>query len=90
MRAGASSRGGRLGSSFVIAVADRGPGIPSGELPRLFQRFYRTPSAAGREGTGLGLYVARLLAEAHGGSISVESEVGKGSTFRVALPDAIP
>jgi signal transduction histidine kinase len=82
--------GDRQGAAFVIAVSDGGPGIPSGEIPRLFQRFYRTASAAGREGTGLGLYVARLLAEAHGGSISVESDVGKGSTFRVVLPDAIP
>ncbi len=73
----------------VIAVADQGPGIPPEELPHLFQRYYRTRAARrGREGLGLGLYITRMLVEAHGGHIWVESRVGVGSTFSFSLPIA--
>jgi PAS domain S-box-containing protein len=71
-----------------LTVADHGPGIPADEVDRVFERFYRSPSATRKEGLGLGLYITRLLVEAHGGHIRVESEVGRGSAFHVLLPRA--
>jgi signal transduction histidine kinase len=71
-----------------ISVRDRGVGIAADELPHLFERFYRTPAASRHEGLGLGLYITRLLVEAHGGRISAESEPGRGSVFHVTLPAA--
>lgn len=74
---------------IVTSVADRGPGIPADELPRLFERYYRMKSTRGqREGIGLGLYITKALVEAHSGRIWVESELGRGSTFRFSLPSA--
>lgn len=71
----------------VIAVVDRGSGIPRDELPLLFDRFYQAQRArAMRKGLGLGLYITKGLVEAHGGRISVDSEPGRGSTFEVWLP----
>jgi signal transduction histidine kinase len=72
----------------ALAVEDRGFGIPPGDLPRVFEPFYRAESARrlGRAGVGLGLAVARRIAEAHGGTIAVESEPGRGSRFVVRLP----
>ena len=70
----------------VISVRDEGVGIPSDEQPCLFQRFYRASTCQRSEGLGLGLYIARLIVEAHGGRIWVESAEGQGSTFSVALP----
>lgn len=70
-----------------VAVADHGAGIPPEALPHLFDRFYRAEGAAARaQGLGLGLFITRRIVEAHGGSIGVESEVGRGSTFTVILP----
>jgi two-component system phosphate regulon sensor histidine kinase PhoR len=71
-----------------IAVRDTGVGIPAESLPRIFERFYRVDDARSREagGTGLGLCIARTIAEAHGGRIEVESVPGAGSTFTVRLP----
>lgn len=69
-----------------ITVTDHGVGIPRQELPHLFERFYRTEANGRHEGLGLGLYIAALLVRAHGGRIEVESELGKGSVFRVHLP----
>jgi signal transduction histidine kinase len=73
-----------------LSVEDRGHGIPAGDLPRVFEPFYRAESArrTGRAGVGLGLAVARRIAEAHGGTITVESEAGRGSRFVVRLPRA--
>lgn len=67
-----------------VAVRDTGHGIPEEELPKVFERFYR--GSARKPGTGLGLSIARNLARLHGGDITVKSEVGRGSEFRVCLP----
>jgi len=70
-----------------IAVTDTGMGIPTEDLPHLFQKFYRVDSTDTREigGTGLGLYLSRRLIEAMGGHLGVQSEYGKGSTFTVEI-----
>jgi signal transduction histidine kinase len=72
----------------VLAVADTGIGIPEQDSEQLFQRFYRTSTARNHsiEGTGLGLVIAKAIAESHGGSIDFESSLGEGTTFRVELP----
>ena len=72
----------------IISVRDRGPGIPPDDLPHLFERFYRGHAAKKGGGTGLGLYIAKQLVEAHGGHIGVHSTPGKGSTFCFTLPVA--
>jgi two-component system, OmpR family, phosphate regulon sensor histidine kinase PhoR len=79
-------------SRALLQVADTGEGIPARELPRVFERFYRVDKARARQtgGTGLGLAIVRHVAEAHGGTVRVDSELGRGSTFTVALPVAGP
>jgi two-component system phosphate regulon sensor histidine kinase PhoR len=71
-----------------ISVQDHGKGIPARHLPRLFERFYRVDTARSRElgGTGLGLAIVKHIAQAHGGSVTVESRTGRGSTFAICLP----
>ncbi|MET4209618.1 ATP-binding protein [Bradyrhizobium sp. LA2.1] len=70
---------------FELVVADTGTGISTAELPRLFERFHRVEGARGRtyEGSGIGLALVQELARLHGGEVTAESELGKGSTFRV-------
>ena len=72
----------------VVSVVDQGDGIPPEELSRLFQRFTRGRAGpkADVAGLGLGLYIARLIVEAHGGRVWAESTVGSGSTFSFSLP----
>ena len=72
----------------AIEVADTGIGIPGSALPRIFERFYRVDKGRAREegGTGLGLAIVKHVAQAHHGRVEVESELGKGSKFRVLLP----
>ena len=72
----------------TLRVRDTGPGIPPEHLPRIFERFYRVDAARARlaGGAGLGLAISREIADAHGGRIEVESQVGAGSTFTVVLP----
>ncbi len=74
----------------VLEVRDRGIGIDAADLPRLFTPFFRTDRsrARGTGGTGLGLVLARRIAEAHGGAVEAESAPGAGTTFRVRLPAA--
>jgi signal transduction histidine kinase/CHASE3 domain sensor protein len=76
------------GDNAVIEVTDTGIGIPEAEQSRLFQRFFRSSTATDQAipGTGLGLAISRAIAEAHGGNISVRSQPGAGTSFRVELP----
>lgn len=78
----------RRGDEAVLQVADKGIGIPRQEAGRIFERFYRSPSAVGADadGSGLGLTIVKHIVEAHGGRITVESEPGQGSVFSVLLP----
>jgi two-component system phosphate regulon sensor histidine kinase PhoR len=78
----------RSNGELLISVHDDGPGIPKRDLPRIFERFYRVDRARSRAlgGTGLGLSIVKHIAQAHGGSVEVESEVGRGSTFTIRLP----
>ena len=71
----------------LVRVSDTGIGIPEASLPRIFERFYRVDKARSKEtgGTGLGLSIVRHVAEKHGGTVAVESTVGKGTTFTVRL-----
>jgi signal transduction histidine kinase len=68
-----------------FVVRDTGPGIPAAQLSRLFDRYWQARETQ-RLGTGLGLFIARGIVEAHGGRIWVESEVGRGSSFAFTLP----
>jgi two-component system sensor histidine kinase VicK len=78
------------GSFLRIAVQDTGVGIPVSACERIFDKFHQvrghTKNFSGTKGTGLGLAIAKGIVEAHGGSIWVESEEGRGSTFYVTLP----
>jgi PAS domain S-box-containing protein len=76
------------GSGIELTVRDTGTGIPPDELPRMFERFHRVENARGRshEGSGIGLALVSELVKLHGGSISVESALGQGTTFLVRIP----
>jgi two-component system sensor histidine kinase ResE len=78
-------------SSLIVSVSDSGPGIPKEEQELIFEKFYRSSRArrAHRAGLGLGLPIAKALAQLHGGSIWVDSEPGKGSTFSISLPKVV-
>ena len=84
---GLGSRNGEV----VLTVLDTGLGIPTRDVPRIFERFYRVDRARSREtgGTGLGLSIVKHVVENHGGTIDVSSELGHGTRFEVRLP-AVP
>ncbi len=81
-------RAGDDGRSAIVEVSDTGIGVAETELPRLFERFHRVEGAEGRsiEGTGIGLALVQELVRLHGGEISAQSAVGRGTTFRLRLP----
>ncbi len=76
------------GDKLIIQVRDDGEGIPAEKLPYVFERFFQVEPTRG--GTGLGLAVVKELVEAHGGTVSVESELGQGATFTISLPLSTP
>jgi signal transduction histidine kinase len=79
-----------IDGGMLTSVTDHGIGIPKDEIPQLFERFHRARNVSSRYygGLGLGLYIARAIIEAHGGSIGVQSIEGQGSTFTMRLPVA--
>jgi signal transduction histidine kinase len=76
----------RENGCVAVAFRDTGRGIPADEIPHLFEKYRRVREAKRTEGTGLGLFIAKTIVEAHGGDIRVESTPGVGSTFTVLLP----
>ncbi|HAM49382.1 MAG TPA: hypothetical protein DCP92_01280 [Nitrospiraceae bacterium] len=73
----------------IVSVQDTGVGISEVDLPRIFQRFYRCDQSRSQAGTGLGLSLARAIARAHGGDITVVSRPSQGSTFTIVLPKSV-
>jgi heavy metal sensor kinase len=71
----------------VITISDTGRGVPAGDLPHIFDRFYRGAAPPDTDGSGLGLAIVKMIAELHGGGVSVVSESGVGSSFTVRIPD---
>jgi two-component system, OmpR family, sensor kinase len=82
----------QVGDDARIEVHDRGPGMPTGEARRVFERFYRADPARARSsgGSGLGLSIVSAIVAAHGGTVSADSEPGQGMTVTVRLPTAVP
>jgi signal transduction histidine kinase len=78
----------RVDEEIRVSVTDSGNGIAAEDLPLIFDRFFRAKHLSRTEGLGLGLYITKMLVEAHGGRIHVDSELGKGSTFSLTLPIA--
>ena len=76
----------RDGNLARLSVRDTGPGIPAHELPRIWERLFRGDTSRTERGLGLGLSLVKAIVEAHGGSVDVVSEPGRGSTFTVSLP----
>jgi two-component system phosphate regulon sensor histidine kinase PhoR len=76
------------GDALAVAVRDEGIGIPSADIERVFERFYKVDKARrhGLGGTGLGLSIARHIIAGHGGRLWVDSEEGRGSTFTFSVP----
>jgi two-component system sensor histidine kinase BaeS len=78
----------RVSPDILIDVTDQGPGVSAEDLPRVFERFWRSEKSRNRQtgGSGLGLSISRKIAEAHGGTVSVTSTPGAGATFTLHLP----
>jgi signal transduction histidine kinase len=73
-------------ADFEVAVNDSGCGIAPEHLPRVFDRFYRADSSRGSDGAGLGLALVKSILELHGGSVTIESNVGRGTTVKLTFP----
>lgn len=84
---GADAGAAGAGGGVTLSVTDTGPGIPPGELERVWDRMYRGPVQPSDTGFGLGLSLVRAVVTAHGGEVSAQSEPGTGATFTVAIPD---
>lgn len=80
-------RAARADGRVRVAITDTGPGIPAAELPRVFEPYWSKPGT--KKGTGLGLFIARAIVEAHGGTLTAESAPGGGATFTLTLPLAV-
>lgn len=78
------------GNNVILQVRDQGLGIDDSDLPSMFSRFFRAKTASGIHGTGIGLSLVKKLVELHGGTITVESKKGSGSTFTITLPISGP
>jgi two-component system phosphate regulon sensor histidine kinase PhoR len=80
------------GEVIRLSVVDNGPGIARGHLPRIFERFYRVDQGRSRKmgGTGLGLAIVKHITQVHGGTVDVDSMVGRGTTFSLLLPLSPP
>ncbi|HEX9093026.1 MAG TPA: sensor histidine kinase, partial [Coriobacteriia bacterium] len=74
----------------VLSVIDEGPGVPPGDLERVFDRFYKSGDTRDDPGTGLGLYLVRMIVRAHGGTVTVASKPQQGSTFTMKMPLVAP
>jgi signal transduction histidine kinase len=74
----------------VVAIEDHGIGIPVKDLDRLFERYHRGSNVSGIVGTGVGLYLVKMVVDLHGGNITVKSQEGEGSRFSVRLPITPP
>lgn len=79
----------RVADGVSFFVRDTGTGIPAGDLSRVWERFFKTDKARTGPGTGLGLAIVKHIVQAHGGSVAASSEVGKGSEFRIMIPDGL-
>ena len=76
----------RVDALIAISVHDTGPGISYDEKDKIFEKYYRSSTTSRAKGTGLGLVIVKMVAEAHGGHVEVQSEMGKGSVFTIYLP----
>ena len=70
----------------MVAIEDHGIGVPASDLDRLFERYHRGSNVSGIVGTGVGLYLVKMVVDLHGGSIAVKSKEGEGTRFTVRLP----
>jgi signal transduction histidine kinase len=91
-----TDRGGRItvsaaaeADAVVLSVSDTGCGIPPEHLPHVFEKFFRVPGQSRGSGTGLGLAIVNEIVTAHGGTVTCESQLGVGTTFRLRLPIAV-
>ena len=75
-----------VANEVVVAIADRGIGIPADDLDRLFERYHRGSNVSGIVGTGVGLYLVKMVVDLHGGSVDVKSKEGEGARFTIRLP----